>query len=68
MQSTWQTGVANARLEFSGEAQFQIFTQKWLSGNIKCFVSLKLKLLKSNGLRTLLYPNADHLPISFLVV
>ena len=28
MQSTWQTSVANARLEFSGEARFQIFTQK----------------------------------------
>ena len=28
MQSTWQTCVANARLEFSGEARFQIFTQK----------------------------------------
>ena len=28
MQSTWQTGVANARLEFSGEGLFQIFTKK----------------------------------------
>ena len=45
----WETGVANARLEFSGEAQFQIFTQKWLLGNIKGFVSFKLKSLKSNG-------------------
>ena len=28
MQSTWQTGVANARLEFSGEVRFQILSQK----------------------------------------
>ena len=35
MNSTWQTGVANARLEFSGEAQFKIFTQKWQLRNIK---------------------------------
>ena len=27
LQSEWQTGVANARLEFSGETPFQIFTQ-----------------------------------------
>ena len=26
--STWQTGVANARLEFLGEARVQIFTEK----------------------------------------
>ena len=37
MQSTWQTGAANARLEFSGEARFQIIIsgQKWLLGSIK---------------------------------
>ena len=51
MQSTWQTGVANARLEFSGEARFQIFTQKWPLGDIEYFVSSKLKSLKSNGFR-----------------
>ena len=28
MQSTWKTGVAKARFEFSGEARFQIFTHK----------------------------------------
>ena len=28
LQSTWQTVVAKARLEFSGEARFQIFSQK----------------------------------------
>ena len=26
MQSTWQTGVSNAKLEFSGGARIQIFT------------------------------------------
>ena len=50
MQGTWQTGVANATLQFSGEARFQIFTQKWLLGNIKYFVSFKLKSLEWNGL------------------
>ena len=50
-QSTWQTGAENARVQFSGEAGFQIFTQKWLLGNIKYFVSFKLKSLKSNGFR-----------------
>ena len=30
---------------------FQIFTQKLLLGNIKYFVSFKLKSLKSNGFR-----------------
>ena len=28
MKSTWHYGVANARLEFSEEARFQIFSQK----------------------------------------
>ena len=28
VQGTWQTGIANARLEFSGKARFQIFSQK----------------------------------------
>ena len=28
MQSTWQTGVANARLEFSGEVRLQIIFTK----------------------------------------
>ena len=42
----WQTGFAD---EFSGEARFQIFTQKWLLGNLKYFVSFKLKSFKSNG-------------------
>ena len=66
MQSTSQTWVANARLEFSGEARFQIFTRKWLLGNIKYFISFKLNSLKLNGLdRTLLYPNTDHQPESF---
>ena len=51
MQSMWQTGATNARFEFSGEARFQIFIQKWLLGNIKYFVSFKLKSLESNGLR-----------------
>ena len=51
MQSMWRNGVGNARREFSGEARFQIFTQKWLLGNIKYFVSFKLKSLKSNGFR-----------------
>ena len=35
MHNTWQSGVANAKLESSGEAQFQIITQKWLFRNIK---------------------------------
>ena len=51
MQITGQTGVANARLEFSGEAQFQIFKQNWMLRNIKYFVSFKLKSLESNGFR-----------------
>ena len=51
MQSTWQTVVSNAKLEFSGEARLQIFTQKWLLGNIKYFVSFKLESLESNGLK-----------------
>ena len=51
MQGMWQTGVANARVEFSGEVRFHIFTQKWLLGNINYFVSFKLKSLKSNSLR-----------------
>ena len=38
-------------VEFSGEARFQIFAQKWLLGNIKYFVSFKLKSLKSNGFK-----------------
>ena len=38
-------------VEFSGEARFQIFTQKWLLGNTKYLVSFKLKSLKLNGLR-----------------
>ena len=46
MQSTWQTDVANAVLEFSREARFKIFTQQWLLGNIKYFVSFKLKSLR----------------------
>ena len=50
-RNTLQTGVANAMLEFSEEAQLQIFTQKWLLGNIKYFVSFKLKSLKSNSSR-----------------
>ena len=37
--------------EFSGEARFQILTQKWLLGNIKYFVSFKLKSLESNDFR-----------------
>ena len=44
-------GVANAKLEFSGEARFQIFSQKYLLGNIKYSVSFEVKLLKSNGFR-----------------
>ena len=49
--------------------QFQILTQKWLLGNIKYFVSFKLKSLNSNGLRwniTL----SEYLPqpVSFLDV
>ena len=51
MQNPWQTGVANARLEFSREVRFQIFTQKWLLGNTECFVSFKIKSLKWNGFR-----------------
>ena len=51
MQSTWQADVANAKLEFSGEARFQILHKKWLLGNIKYFVSFKLKSSKSNGFR-----------------
>ena len=49
------------RLKFSGKPQFQILTQKWLLGNIKYFVSFKLKSLNSNGLR----PNitvSEYLP------
>ena len=34
MQSMWQTGATNARFEFSGEARFQIFIQKWLLGTL----------------------------------
>ena len=69
MRSTWQTGVANVRLEFSGEARFQIFTQKWLLGNIKYFLSFKLKSLSQMILdRTLLYSNTDHQPVSFLEI
>ena len=49
MQSAWQAGVANARLEFFVETQFQIFTQKSLFGNINYFVSFKLKSLMSDG-------------------
>ena len=49
MESTWPTGDANARLEFSGEARFLIFTQKWLLGNTGYLVSFKRKSLKSNG-------------------
>ena len=37
MQSLWQIGVANARLEFSGEDRFQTFTLKWLLANIEYF-------------------------------
>ena len=60
----WQTGVGNARLEFSGEAQVQIFAQKLLIGNIKYFVRFKLKSLNQMvSDRTLLCPNTDHLPI-----
>ena len=41
----WQTGDANTRLRFSGEARFLIFTQKWLSENIGYHVSFKRKSL-----------------------
>ena len=51
MQSIGQTGVANGKLDFSGEARFQIFTQKWLLGNMKYFVRFKLKSLNPNGFR-----------------
>ena len=50
MLDTSQTAVVNAKLEISGEARFQIFTQKLLSGNIKYFVSFQLKSLNSNGI------------------
>ena len=63
-QSMWQIGVGNARLEFSREAQVQIFAQKLLIGNIKYFVRFKLKSLNQMiSDRTLLCPNTDHLPI-----
>ena len=58
-------------VEFCGEAQFQIITQKWMLGNIQHFVRFKLKSLKlkiKNLDRTLIYPNTDQLPTSFLVV
>ena len=38
-------------VEFSGEAPLQDFTHKRLLGNIKYFVSLKMKSLTSNGFR-----------------
>ena len=50
MRSTWRTGITNARLTFSGEARFQIFTQKWLLGNIKYLVGFKLKSFTRKGL------------------
>ena len=34
-----------------GAARFQIFTQKWLLGNIKYLVRFYMKSLKSNGFR-----------------
>ena len=37
------SGVAYAKLKFSLEVQFQIFTQKWLLGNIKGKLSSKNK-------------------------
>ena len=48
------------------EARFQIFTQNCLLGNIKYFVSFKLKSLKSNvfGQNSTLYPNTDHLTVN----
>ena len=46
-----QTDVTNAKLEFAGDARFQIFTQKWLAANIKYFISFKLKSFKSADLR-----------------
>ena len=55
MQSTGQTGVENARLEFSGKAG------KWLLGNIKYFVSSKLKSLKSSRQNITL---SKHLPLT----
>ena len=67
----WQTGVANARLEFSGATRFQIFIQKWLLENIKYFLSFKLKSLKVKKMvldRTLICPNTDHQSASFLDV
>ena len=39
-----------------GDIQKIRLCQKWRLGNIKYFVSFKLKSLKSNGLKTLLYP------------
>ena len=39
MQSMWQTGVANATVEFCWGSSTSDYTQKWLSGNIKYFVS-----------------------------
>ena len=64
MQGTWQTGVVNAALEFSREAQFQIFKQKWLLGNLKYFVSFKLKSSKSNVFRqNITLSNTDHKPV-----
>ena len=51
MQSTWQTGVANARLEFSGEGRFQISTQKMAVRKHQIFCQFQTEIIKANGFR-----------------
>ena len=48
IQSVWQTGVANATSWVFWESLISDLYPKWLLGNIKYFVSLKLKSLKLN--------------------
>ena len=43
MQSTWQTGVANAGLEFCGEARFQIFHEN------SCYETLNISSVSNRS-------------------
>ena len=53
-----QTGVKNARLEFSADAGFQTFAQKWLLANIKySYAHKKVDTSGASGVPCLIFRN-----------
>ena len=57
MQSTWQTSVANASLEFSAEAQFQTFFTKIAVRKHQIFSQFQTEIIKTNTLDSSIKPN-----------